>query len=88
MPTTGPATSPVPVCSPVDEPVVVPVLPLAMPPPVMVRVNWSPLPTRPTMSFCADSEPLKVQLARSLGVPEIPLCEPRSVMMPVLGLTE
>ncbi len=64
----------------------VPVFPLVTPPPVIVIVNWSVGATRPTMFFWTSSEPLKVQLARSVGVPEIPVIAPRSVMAPVFGL--
>ncbi len=82
----GPATEPGEVWIPVDEPLVVPV-PSETPPPVMVMVNWSVGATRPTTFFCTAREPLKVQLARSVGVPEIPVSIPRSVMPPVFGST-
>jgi hypothetical protein len=35
--------------------VVVPVLPAVMPPPVMVKVNWSELAARPTTSLSTSN---------------------------------
>ena len=53
-------------------PVVVAVLPPEIPPPVMLRLNWSVEAARPTTFFCSVSEPLYEQLAMSEGS-EIPV---------------
>ena len=83
MPTTGPALA---AWTPVALPDVVAVLPPVIPPPVMLRLNWSLEAARPTTFFCNVSEPLYWQLAMSaqLLLPRLG----RVATVPVLALIE
>ena len=83
MPTTGPALA---AWTPVAVPVVVAVLPPEIPPPVMLRLNWSVDAARPTTFFWSVSVPLYWQLAMSAQL--LPPRLGRVVTVPLLALIE